>query len=329
MGLTIHYTLKSKHQDATQAEQAVTKMRQLALDLPFETVGDIVNLSGDQCDPDTRRREGVEKDESLSWLLIQSGQSIVCPWNKHHSRSITATHIIAFDTWPGPGCEAANFGLCLYPAEIEWEYKVEDDQHFEIKDKDGWYRFSWDKWDRHCRRHKQTRSPAAYTEMRRVPTKLTGWRWRSFCKTQYASDPKCGGIPNFLRCHISVITLLDRIAKLPGLNVSVDDEGKYGPSLYSDDWQEAHAAGRKPTYRRHKGQYNPASLAQEVGEWNEMIAGMSGALSDAMAKSGVELESPIKDFSDFEHLEFKGRNLKYLEPFLAALKALTGHQQGK
>ena len=152
------------------------------------------------------------------------------------------TRIIAFDTWPGPGCEAANFGLCLYLPEIEWEYQVEDDQRFEVKDKDGWYRFSWDKWVRHCRRHKQTRSPAAYTELRKVPTKLAGWQWRSFCKTQYASDPKCGGVPNFLRCHISVITLLDRMAKMPGLSVRVDDEGQYGESTYSDDLQEAHAS---------------------------------------------------------------------------------------
>jgi hypothetical protein len=333
MGLTIHYALKSKtlagnkssdsHENATQAEQTVFKMRQLALDLPFEEVGDIVNLTGDQCDADNRPRDN-DKNEALSWLLIQSGQSVQCPWNKRVSRTISPTHIMAFDTWPGPGCEAANFGLCLYPAEVEWEYDPEDDQRFEIKAKDGWYRFSWDKWKRHCKRtHAFTRSPAFYTEMRRVPTKLAGWRWRSFCKTQYASDPKCGGIPNFLRCHISVITLLDRMAKLPGLKTTVDDEGKYGPSLYSDDWQEAYAAGRKPTYRRHKGQYNPAALAKEVGEWNEMIAGMSGAISDALAADGIEAESPIKDFADFERLEFKGRNLKYLEPFLAALKSLS------
>ena len=61
MGLTIHYTLKSKHQDATQAEQAVSKMRQLALDLPFEQVGDIVNLTGDQCDPDAGARTAARK----------------------------------------------------------------------------------------------------------------------------------------------------------------------------------------------------------------------------------------------------------------------------
>jgi hypothetical protein len=30
-------------------------------------------------------------------------------------------------------------------------------------------------------------------------TKLSGWRWTSFCETQYASDPNCGGLPNCLK----------------------------------------------------------------------------------------------------------------------------------
>jgi len=42
VGLTIHYNLKSKHEDAKLAEQAVYQMRQLALNLPFEEVGEIV-----------------------------------------------------------------------------------------------------------------------------------------------------------------------------------------------------------------------------------------------------------------------------------------------
>jgi hypothetical protein len=327
MGLTIHYTLKTKDQDARQVEEIVHRMRQLALDLPFEQVGDIVNLTGKQCDTEARRKElqnGEEKNECLFWLMIQAGQSVQCPWNKHISRTINPTRIIAFDAFPGPGSEPANFGLCQYAAEIEWEYTPEDDQRFRAASKDGWDRFSWDKWLRHCQRtHAFTRSPAAHTEMRRVPTKLEGWHWGSFCKTQYASDPKCGGIPNFLRCHISVVTLLDRMAKLPGLKVTVDDEGKYGPSVYSDDWKEAYDAGLKPTYRRHKGQYNPAALAKEVGEWNEMIAGMAGPLSDALAAKGIQLEAPIKDFADFERLEFQGRNQKNLTPFLEAMKTLA------
>jgi len=329
MGLTIHYRLQSKHDDADQVEQTVYQMRQLALDLPFEQVGDIINLTGVQCDTEARRTEmqnGDEKNESLFWLLIQAGQHVTCPWNKRISRTINPTQIIAFDTWPGPGCEAANFGLCQYPAEVEWEYNPEDDQRFQSAPKEGfgWHRFDWKKWRRHCKRTRAfTGSPAAYTEMRKVPTKLVGWRWQSFCKTQYASDPTCGGIPNFLRSHISVITLLDRMAQLPGLKVTVDDEGRYGASTYSDDWQEAHAAGRRPTYRRHKGKYNPALLAQEVGEWNTMIAGMTGALNDALAGSCMDGEAPIMSFPDFEQLEFKGRGLRYLAPFLKAMKTLT------
>ena len=34
-------------------------------------------------------------------------------------------------------------------------------------------------------------------------------------------------------------------------------------------------------------------------------------------------ESPIKDFPDFEQLEFKGQNQKQIAPFLQAMKALA------
>ncbi len=37
----------------------------------------------------------------------------------------------------------------------------------------------------------------------------------------------------------------------------------------------------------------------------------------------MQLEAPIKDFADFEQLEFKGQNLKYLDPFLKAMKTLS------
>ena len=115
MGLTIHYTLKSKEDDA---KAIVHQMRQLALDLPFEDVGEIVDLQGEQCNTEARRAElqnGDEKNQSLFWLLIQAGQSVNCPWNKRISRTLNPTRIIAFDTWPGPGSEPANFGLCLFP----------------------------------------------------------------------------------------------------------------------------------------------------------------------------------------------------------------------
>ena len=49
---------------------------------------------------------------------------------------------------------------------------------------------------------------------RQVRTKLVGWRWRSFSKTQYASNPDCGGLPNFLRCRVGLVKLLDYAREL-------------------------------------------------------------------------------------------------------------------
>ena len=200
MGLTIHYTLKTTEQDADKAAMLVYKMRQLALDLPFDEVGPIVDLAGADCDFEARRSElknGDEQNESLFWLLIQAGGGVDCPWNKSISRRILPSRIIAFDTYPGPGSESANFGLCLYPAEIDWEYTPEDDGRFWDMPENGRQGFSWDKWDRHVNRNRQHykyRSPGMYVQTRKVPTKLDGWRWGSFCKTQYASEY---GIPNF------------------------------------------------------------------------------------------------------------------------------------
>jgi hypothetical protein len=55
-------------------------------------------------------------------------------------------------------------------------------------------------------------------------------------------------------------------------------------------------------------------------QWLQAWLALSAMLLPA---AGKPLEAPIKDFPDFEQLEFKGRNLKYLDPFLAAMKSLT------
>src|SRR6185369_17210109 len=86
--------------------------------------------------------------------------------------------VIGFCTVPGDGCEAANFGLCRYPATNT------------VRD---------------------PRQPELFQTIR---TRLAGWRWSSFCKTVYASNPEFGGVENFLRCHLSIVRLLDRAQEL-------------------------------------------------------------------------------------------------------------------
>ena len=179
------------------------------------------------------------RDDPNRWMLIQAGQYVERENIHYH---VEAKHVIAFSADPGEGCEQANFGVCLYPAVLA----IQDPR---------------------------TGHP------RRLRTELKGWCWSSFCKTQYASGAQYGGVPNFLRCHLTVIRLLDHVKQF-GILASVSDEGDY--------WEKR----------------DIKALAQEVGEWNEGMAGLVGKLKDLF---GGNLEAPITEFPDFEHLEAKGR----------------------
>lgn len=113
---------------------------------------------------------------------------------------------------------------------------------------------------------------------KKLRTGLGDWSWGSFCKTQYASNPECGGVENFLRCHLVVVKLLDHAKSLDILK-DVNDEADY--------WQK----------REIK------ALAQEVGDWNTMIAGWAGRFKDAF---GDGVASEIAKYPNFEHLEAMG-----------------------
>lgn len=310
MGLTIHYKLKSKVDDALPL---VKQMREIAVDFPFEEVEEIKVLEGDEC-------IAKDADEERRWFLIQAGDWITCPWNKRISREVDALRIVAFSIIPGPGCEVANIGLCQYPSTVSWEYNPEQDAKFQELHH-PWgpgskaYRFSYKKWDRWIRKQGDRWGlPYKYVEERQVPTNLSAWSWSSFCKTQYASESESGGVPNFLRCHISLITLLERIAKIKGVRVSIDDEGQYGRSRYTDD-----PYAEKRVYTWHPPEHSPAKLIKQIGEWNEMIAAFGGAIRDAAEGSGVSVEAPIFGYQNFEQLEFKGRSQKGVDQFLKSL----------
>jgi hypothetical protein len=259
MGLTIHYDLAAAGEEAN-ARKLVQHLRQAALDLPFQHVGEIGELRGDQCDWKQR-----PKDDPFRWLLVQTGVEIALPVTPAERRrgvrremSVMPRHVIAFDTKPGDGCEPANFGLCQYHSEV-----------------------SAPGFGRH-------------------QTKLKGWSWDSFCKTHYASDPRCGGLPNFLRCHLSVVALLDEAQRL-GILGEVSDEGEF--------W-ETRSLER---------------LTKEIGDQNAMLAGFLGALKDAMGQApggAGTVEAPIAAYPNFEHLEAEGQRL-LPEQLKTMLKALA------
>src|ERR1035438_2029308 len=111
MGLTIHYRLKHAGTDKT-ARTLIEQLHQAAEDVPFKEINDLVDLKGEACVYDQRDRE-----DPLRWLLVQAGGSVEL--EAHTSTHVSPARLIAFSTWPGEGCEEANFGLCQYPATIE------------------------------------------------------------------------------------------------------------------------------------------------------------------------------------------------------------------
>ena len=125
---------------------------------------------------------------------------------------------------------------------------------------------------------------------KRLRTNHTTWSGRGFCKTQYASDARCGGVPNFLRAHLSVCRMLD-YAKELGILASVSDEGDF-----------------------FENRSIPA-LVNNIADWNAFIAAGVGALDKLV---GGGLEAPIRHFPDFEQLEAAGQD--QIDGFLRLLK---------
>jgi len=248
MGLTIHYSFRAPEANAGTAKNVIHQLWRSATTAGFAEVGQILHLREDACDFNLH-----DADDDLRWLLIQATRHVdYSPRNDPRKRTIAIdvcpSEVIAFTTLPGAGCEPANFGLARYPKSVRFYYGG---------------------------------------KQRNISTRALGkgWHWHSFCKTQYASDPRYGGVENFLRCHLGVIKVLDT-AKSLGILANVSDEGGY--------WKNRDAE----------------ALAREVGQWNEIIAAFVGALNDAIRAAEVgNVAAPILERPDFEHLEAAGHKL--------------------
>ena len=128
--------------------------------------------------------------------------------------------------------------------------------------------------------------------------------WSSFCKTQYANDPRVGGWSNFQRAHLSVLAVLEHMQET-GFKVEVSDE--------SDFWKNR----------------DLAALAKTIGEWDAMIAGMAGIFKDAAEANGQGFDAAVLGRADFEHLETQAMKIDCLAGHLERLrKALVPQPQG-
>src|SRR5690349_6205046 len=108
MGLTIHYSLHRPGRDVVAARSVIERLHHRASELPFQSVGPVVELSGESCD-----FNNCEPDDPNRWLLIQARQLLL----PSHVE-VKPTKVLAFSAYPGLGSEPANIGLCLYPAAV-------------------------------------------------------------------------------------------------------------------------------------------------------------------------------------------------------------------
>jgi hypothetical protein len=246
--------------DEAHARKLVQQLRQAALDLPFEHVSEMVEFRGDECDWKQRA-----EDDPYRWLLIQARTDIPLP------------------VTPAERSEGVRREMDVLPLHVI---------AFETEPGDGCEPANFGL----CR----FPSEISHPEFGKLKTKLKGWSWHSCCKTHYASDPRCGGLSNFLRCHLGLVALLDEAKRLRCLG-KASDEGEF--------W-ETRSLER---------------LTKEIGEQSAMLAGFLGALRDAVgqASNGAgTVEAPIAGYPNFEHLEAEGQRL-LPEQLKTMLKTLT------
>ena len=278
MGLTIHYNYQTNRKiSLKKAREISTDMWNYALNLKdkgaLKEVSDLFYVTKEEIEIIRNLPHEERSKHELGWAVIQCTEHVqkkVSLGKNRYGKHVYKTLYKEvypeegwiFTTWPGEGSEEANFGLMRFPSEITLTENIHDFSVVEpIKEL-------------------------------KIKTGYSGWRWGSFCKTQYASK---FGLAHFAQCHIAVCAMLENIYKMDSLNTVVHDEGEF--------WEKK----------------DIPALINEVGQWNQMISAFAGAFLDASSRPEFKdsrLYAPILEHPDFEVLETEGlKNMdrKYLD----------------
>ncbi len=251
MGLTVYYDWKTKI-DLPAARRLIAKFRALALKLPFDEVSEI----HEQDPPDGRAAFRPYEDSFRQGDLYLSRKRSDGEQETVH---VPALHALFFYVHVR-GAESAPIGLASHPPVVQHREDVIE------RNKDGSER----------QRLLGQGDPVEF------PTRRRGYySWHSFCKTQYAGNPKLGGEANFLKAHLSLIELLDQI-QATGVGVRIRDDNRYA---------------------KHR---DVNRLLRSLRSWDAIIANFVGKLGDRLGDKSCALVAPIKDRPDFEHLEARG-----------------------
>src|SRR5437016_3747547 len=237
MGLTVYYDWKAKV-GVPSARRMIAKFRDIALKLPFDEVSEI----REQDPPDGKAAFRLYKDS-----FRQGGLYVARTRGDGDEETVhvPALHALFFCVHV-QGAESAPVGLASHPPVIVHREDIIE------RNKDGSER----------RRLLGQGDPVEF------PTRRRGYySWHSFCKTQYAANPKLGGEANFLKAHLSLIELLDQI-RTAGVNVRVRDDSRYA---------------------KHR---NVDRLLRCLRDWDAIVANIVGNLGDALGDESGSLIAP-------------------------------------
>jgi hypothetical protein len=263
MGLTLYYDWKTKT-DSSSARRMIARFRAIARELPFDEVSDIYEQGSPEDTTAFLRNDDSFRAGGLYLSRTRGDGAKELVW-------VSALHALFFHV-NVEGAETASIGLASHPPVVLHREDVI------VRNKNGSER----------ERRIGQGAPIEF------PTRRRGYySWHSFCKTQYAANPKLGGEANFLKAHLSLIELLDRM-RAAGVNVRVRDDSKYAKHRDVD------------------------RLLRSLRDWNAVVANIAGKIQDALGGESGSLIAPIKDRPDFEHLEAKG---------IAVLKKLAARQR--
>ena len=251
MGLTIYYDWKTKL-NAPAARRLIKRFRTLATRLPFDDVTEIY----EQDPPDEQTLyELYDHPFRQGGLYVTRRRAD----GEQETVHVPPLHAVFFHVHVH-GAESASIGLASHPPVVLHREDIIE------RNQDG------SEFGRICGQG----DPIEF------PTRRRGYySWHSFCKTQYAGNPKLGGEPNFLKAHLSLIELLDQI-KAAGVQVRIRDDSRYA---------------------KHR---DVNRLLRDLRRWDAVVANIVGKFSDALGDNSDSLVAPIKDRPDFEHLEAKG-----------------------
>jgi plasmid stabilization system protein ParE len=196
MGLTVYYDWKTKI-DAPSARRMIAKFRALAAKLPFDDVSEIY----EQDPPDGKsvfRRYRHSFRQGALYLPRTRADG------EKETVDVPALHALFFHV-NVRGAETASIGLASHPPVVVHQEDIIE------RNEDG----------------SESGRLLGQGDPVEFPTRRRGYySWHSFCKTQYAGNPKLGGEANFLKAHLSLIELLDQI-RASGVNVRIRDDSRY------------------------------------------------------------------------------------------------------